>query len=141
MDKVGSGKSYLPGFDELLKSKYIGSLWTEPEVTTAVSSRQPRHHVVAATKAGGACQDLNPLPPYPSPSSFFVPECNTQVRPSLRCVPGRLFVAGNTCSLPFLSSSLSFPSFSPFFPLTSNALCARFSSRPNFLMPSVPTKR
>ena len=84
-------------------------------------------YVVAATEVCsrfiGTCRDLSPLLPLPFPLSFFAswgfPECNTQDHPFLWCVPGRLFVAGNTClflflSSPFLSLSLSFfPSLSP----------------------------
>ena len=53
----------------------------------------------------GTCRDLNFLPPPTLPAFWGVPECNTQVHPSPWCVPGRLFVAGNTCLLPSLSSS------------------------------------
>ena len=49
---------------------------------------------------------------------FGVPECSTQVNPSPWCVPARLFVAGNTCSLPFLSSSLSLSLFPLSLPLS-----------------------
>ena len=56
----------------------------------------------------GTCRELNPLPP-PSFFAFWgVPEWNTQ------CVPGRLFVAGNTCPfflLLFHSLSLSLSLF------------------------------
>ena len=89
-------------------------------------------YVVAATEVCsrffGTCRELSP-PSSPFPSPFFLsffafwgfPEWNTQDLPSLFfwCVPGRLFVAGNTfLSLLSLSLPLSFfPSLFPLFTL------------------------
>ena len=85
-------------------------------------------YVVAATEVCsrfiGTCRDLSPLLPLPFPFLSLLPgvflNATLRITPLfLWCVPGRLFVAGNTClflflSSPFLSLSLSFfPSLSP----------------------------
>ena len=93
-------------------------------VTAAVkaASHIGTAYVVAATEVCsrfiGTCRELSPPLPLPSPflSLLFGAFLNGLLRITpffLWCVPGRLFVAGNTClfsflSSPFLSLSLSF---------------------------------
>ena len=75
-------------------------------------------YVVAATEVCsrfiGTCRELSPLSPFPSPFLSLLPgvclNATLRITPLfLWCVPGRLFVAGNTCLFLFSLLSLSLP--------------------------------
>ena len=75
-------------------------------------------YVVAATEVCsrfiGTCRELSPFSPFPSPFLSLLPgvflNATLRITPLfLWCVPGRLFVAGNTCLFLFSLLSLSLP--------------------------------
>ena len=91
--------------------------WLMPLRDRSGQSSQPHWHGVRGRSGRSlfkVCRELSPTPlPLPSPflsllSGVFLNEILRITIFFLWCVPGRLFVAGNTCS--FLLSFLSSPS-------------------------------